>query len=104
MWFGRSPEAPRHSLARPLATILLATAAFGCTPEPLPEAGTEAAALYTERCGSCHRLYRPGALTSKMWEAMVTRMEIEMSRRGIALRVEDRETILDYLRRNAGTR
>lgn len=39
-----------------------------------------------------------------MWEAIVTRMEVEISRRGLVLPAEEREEILAYLRRNAGTR
>ena len=44
----------------------------------------------------------PGVLKAKMWEAMVTRMEGEMSRRGLVLAPADRDTILAYLKRNAG--
>ena len=83
--------------------IVAAVLAAGCA-NPLPEAGSEAAMLYTRRCGGCHRLYRPELLTGPMWQAMVERMQIEMRRRGMQLSSSDRDAILAYLERNAGGR
>jgi hypothetical protein len=83
---------------------VLAMLTFGCSQAPLPEAGSKAAGLYVEKCGTCHRVFYPSSLTPKMWEAMVSRMEIEMSRRGMTLGAEDKTEILDYLSRNAGVR
>jgi hypothetical protein len=81
---------------------MLATAS-GCS-RPLPEEGSPAALLYTEKCGTyCHRPYQPASMKMKMWETMVVRMEIEMNRRGMPFSARDRTTILDYLSRNAGT-
>jgi hypothetical protein len=83
-------------------STVLAAAMAACTPAPLPEEGSADAKLYAERCGGCHPVYRPSVLKPKMWEAMVARMEIEMSRRGLVLAPIDRDAILAYLKRNAG--
>jgi hypothetical protein len=86
------------------AALMLALAGVvgACSAPPLPEEGSADARLYAERCGSCHPLYRPGVLKAKMWEAMVVRMETEMARRGVPLSPTDRDSILAYLKRNAG--
>lgn len=82
------------------ASLLLALAA--CS-RPLPEEGTQAAELYRQRCGACHRVYAPSSLKYAMWEMMVARMEGVIARtRRPPLSGEERHTILDYLRRNAG--
>ncbi len=83
-------------------STVLAAAMAACTEPPLPEEGSADARLYAERCGGCHPVYRPGVLKPKMWEAMVARMEIEMSRRGLVLAPAERDAILAYLKRNAG--
>jgi hypothetical protein len=85
-----------------LAIAALAALLTGCEPTPMPEAGSADAKLYVERCSGCHPAYRPEVLKAKMWETMVARMEIEMSRRGLALAPPDRDAILAYLKRNAG--
>ena len=104
---------PARAEARVLRTGFLPTAgtvavvaliAIGCSRRPLPEEGTASADLYVERCGGCHAAYHPQLLTERMWEAMVGRMEITMRRRGQPLSPADREEILAYLTRNAGTR
>ncbi len=51
--------------------LLLAT---GCTLE-LPEKGTEAAGLYAEKCGSCHRVYHPMTLSPREWSNVIKLME-----------------------------
>jgi hypothetical protein len=83
---------------------VVALIAVGCSRKPLPEEGTASADLYVERCGGCHAAYHPQFLTARMWEAMVGRMEITMKRRGQPLSPADRQQILAYLARNAGTR
>jgi len=85
-----------------VSALVLALAAASCTPKPLPEEGSADARLYVERCGGCHVVYRPEVLKAKMWETMVARMEVEMSRRGVTLPPSDRDAILAYLKRNAG--
>jgi hypothetical protein len=84
--------------------ILAVTALFfaGCQ-HPLPEQGSPAAQLYASRCGSCHRAYDPHSLTAAMWEMQVSAMQLKIVAAGQpAMRVEEQQTILDYLRRNAG--
>jgi hypothetical protein len=84
-----------------LAIGVLVLASAGCGPS-LPEMGSPSATLYVQRCGTCHPPYNPALLTSKMWEAMVQRMEGEMRRRGMELSPADKALVLDYLARNAG--
>lgn len=83
-----------------LLTLLLATA--GCSPD-LPEPESAAARLYAARCDGCHRVFPPQTLKSAMWEIQVERMQGEMVRRGVPpLTGEEKQLILDYLRRHAG--
>jgi hypothetical protein len=84
--------------------FVVVTALFfvGCQ-RPLPEQGSPAAQLYSSRCGSCHRAYDPHSLTAAMWEMQVSAMQLKIVAAGQpAMRVEEQEAILDYLRRNAG--
>jgi hypothetical protein len=74
----------------------------GCA-RPLPEAGSRAAQLYLERCGSCHRLYDPRSLTAEMWRIQLEAMRVKIAQAGQPpLSSEEREVLLDYLGRNAG--
>jgi len=97
---------PARRLA-PLAFGMFGLLASGlsvsaCTPTPLPEEGTAAQILYAERCGGCHAVFQPSMLTGRMWDTMVSRMEVTMRRRGVPLAEADRTEILAYLQRNAG--
>jgi hypothetical protein len=86
-----------------LAFALLGLAAFagGCQ-RPLPEANTAAAQLYARRCGQCHYPYAPGSLTPAMWQVQVQMMETKMRQNRLPpLTGEERDTIMDYLTRNA---
>lgn len=75
--------------------------AAGCTPD-LPDPASPGAKLYAERCGTCHGLYAPGALTAAMWEVQVQRMQGEMLRRRLdPLDATDQATVLAYLRAHA---
>ena len=105
--FRSSPRTARPSCTFGVVVMLSVLAmslTSACKPTPLPEAGTPPAELYVQRCGGCHIVYRPRMLTAAMWETMVRRMEIEMKRRGQFLSSAEREEILAYLARNAGTR
>jgi len=76
--------------------------ASGCARKPLPEGGSAAEQLYTQRCGSCHRAYQPSTLTSAMWQMQVEAMQSKMQNAGIApLSPEEKDAILAYLQRNA---
>jgi hypothetical protein len=74
----------------------------GCA-RPLPEAGGAAAQFYVDRCGSCHQAYQPRSLTAEMWRIQLDAMQAKIVAAGQApLSSEDRNALLDYLRRNAG--
>jgi len=70
----------------------------------LPETGSPAATVYQQRCGQCHAPYNPRTMTSAMWAVQVDAMQVKMRQSGIPPLTDDqRQTILDYLSRNAGT-
>jgi hypothetical protein len=94
---------------RPRIVILVAAAvAFiigalaGCQSK-IPEEDSYAGQLYVRRCGNCHQPYNPQAMTAAMWEIQVPKMELKIAQAGLPpLQPEQRQSILDYLRRNAG--
>jgi hypothetical protein len=93
-------RAPWNSLVA-LFLLLMGAGNLGCNAS-LPEPESPAAQLYRQRCAQCHRLYGPSLLTADMWTVMVTRMEQEMLRRGVPpLKVEERQTILEYLQKHS---
>ncbi|MGC1677849.1 MAG: hypothetical protein WA740_09970 [Candidatus Binataceae bacterium] len=88
--------------------IVIATLALlaGCAHRAatLPESGSPAAVVYQQRCGQCHAPYNPRSMTSAMWSVQVDAMQLKMRQSGIAPLTDDqRQMILDYLTRNAGT-
>jgi mono/diheme cytochrome c family protein len=97
---------PEHLLVALLIAVPLLAAflSAGCQqPKPLPEQGTYAQQLYVERCGACHRPYRPSSMTAAMWEAQIEAMDAKIMQAGQPpLSPEQHLTILDYLKRNAG--
>ena len=85
----------------PFFLLLVAAGNIGCNAS-LPEPESPAAQLYRQRCGQCHRLYGPSLLTAEMWTFMVNRMEQEMLRRRVPpLKVEEKQTILEYLQKHS---
>lgn len=91
---------PRAALALALLTIVVS----GCKPAPLPDAASPGARLYANRCGRCHVPYNPHEMTASMWDTQVTMMEVKIQAAGMpALTSDERESILEYLKRNAGT-
>ena len=73
----------------------------GCT-HALPDADSPGAQLYAARCGTCHALHEPRALTSAMWEVQVNRMRETMRRRGVRPLTDDEQTlVLGYLQAHA---
>jgi len=77
-------------------------AVVGCA-RPLPEAGSDAAAVYETRCGSCHRAANPASMKYAVWEMVLPRMEQRMREAHLPpLNDEERATISAYLKRNAG--
>ena len=88
--------------------LVLALAVFtfftiaGCQ-QPLPEQDSYAGQLYLRQCGQCHQPYNPRAMTVAMWEIQVPKMEDKMRKAGLPpLQPVQKQTILDYLERNAG--
>lgn len=82
--------------------ILILTA--GCKPASLPDATSPGARLYVKRCGNCHVAYNPHEMTASMWDTQVTMMELKIQAAGQpALTSDERASILEYLKRNAGT-
>ncbi|MGH7935100.1 MAG: hypothetical protein ACREQN_18310 [Candidatus Binataceae bacterium] len=87
-----------------IASFILGAALMACTPKPLPEIGTPAEQVYARRCGVCHRPFDPRSMTATMWQAQVKMMEGRIVAAGQPpLTSEQRQAILDYLQRNAGS-
>lgn len=77
--------------------------ASACSPN-VPEPESAGGQLYIERCNGCHRLFSPGSLKFAMWEMQLERMQGEMVRRGLPpLTVEEKKTVLAYLRRHSAS-
>jgi hypothetical protein len=89
-------------IALALAALIFITFA-GCK-QPLPEQDSYAGQLYLQRCGEkCHRPYNPHAMTAAMWEIEMPTMEAKIRQSGMPpLEPEQKQVILDYLKRNAG--
>ena len=77
------------------------TAIVGCA-HGLPDADSPGAQLYAARCGTCHALHEPRALTAAMWDVQVERMRETMRRRGARPLTTDEEAVLlGYLHAHA---
>ncbi|MGH7924063.1 MAG: c-type cytochrome [Candidatus Binatus sp.] len=89
---------------RNFSLALVAILATGCNPAQLPDATSPAAQLYVNRCGNCHAPYNPHEMTASMWDTQVTMMETKIQAAGQpALTPDERASILEYLKRNAGS-
>jgi len=76
---------------------------LGCSPQPLPDAGSPGAVAYATQCGLCHPAHQPSLLTAEMWKVQVGRMAEMRARRGMApLSAGEEKLILDYLTSHAG--
>ena len=90
----------RVAITLALFSILVA----GCKRASLPDAASPAAQLYVSRCGNCHVPYNPHEMTAAMWDTQVTMMEVKMQAAGLPpLTSDERQSIVEYLKRNAGT-
>jgi len=88
-------------IAFALAAFIFLTIA-GCQ-QPLPEQDSYAGQLYLRQCGQCHAPYNPRAMTAAMWEIQVPKMEDKIRQAHLPpLQPAQKETILEYLARNAG--
>jgi hypothetical protein len=87
-----------------IALALFSILAVGCKRASLPDAASPSAQLYVSRCGNCHVPYNPHEMTAAMWDTQVTMMESKIQAAGMpALTSDERESIVEYLKRNAGT-
>ena len=87
-----------------VASVALIVLTIGGCQQPLPEQDSSAAQLYLRQCGQCHSPYNPHAMTAAMWEIEVPKMEDKIRRAGLpALDPAQKQTIVNYLARNAGT-
>jgi Dihaem cytochrome c len=85
------------------ALIALTVIIAGCQ-QPLPEQDSYAGQLYARRCGQCHAPYNPRAMTAAMWQIQVPKMEEKIRQAGLPpLEPAQKQVIVDYLERNAGT-
>lgn len=86
-------------------TPLFLVLAIGCTME-LPEKDTEAARLYAEKCGICHRAYHPEIISPRGWPGVMRRMEKKVKATGVRAPLSEAEkaVILGYLDKYGGKR
>ncbi len=95
-------------MCRTGVTILLMAGLSACSGPAvrhggtsIPQAGTADAQVYIDRCSSCHVLPHPKRLGYEGWTAVVAVMEKRIAERGmLPLDEQERQSILDYLRRN----
>ena len=72
------------------------------TLQDYPEANTETAKLYVEKCGSCHAAPLPTIHSKKQWFGVVQRMQFRMTNKAIKpLNEQELETIIGYLEKHA---
>ena len=84
--------------------VVLLVALAGCHPQPLPEHDSPAAQVYVQQCGQCHSPYNPHAMTAAMWEIEVPKMEEKIRQARLPeLDAAQKQTIMEYLARNAGS-
>lgn len=87
-------------------TILVYLQAHGLRAiarEDLPEAGSEASALFARTCSRCHSLPSPGQHAAAEWPAVVSRMRGNMRRFGVdTISDAAAQEIIAYLQRVAG--
>ncbi len=82
------------------ALIVVSSLAAGCGVK-LPEEGSPQALLYRERCTECHDIFRPGAMTPKMWETILGGLDGESRRGHPAVPWAERQALLEYIMRHA---
>lgn len=85
--------------------VVIGAGVAGCHQRPLPQADSDDAHVYIDRCGQCHAPYDPRSMTAAMWQTQLDLMEPKIRQAGLpALTEAQRRAILDYLTRNAGKR
>ena len=90
-------------MRRAVLSLLLGGALASCSVD-LPEPDSPGARVLVARCGGCHRLYAPGAMTLAMWDVQLGRMRGLYAQRGIPwLPPAEERALHDYLAKHAGT-
>ena len=73
--------------------LLVGARSVSAAPEGLsPKELAACRALYVRKCARCHRLYEPGAYSSRAWEEWMTKM-----RRKARLNAQQHDQLLWYL-------
>jgi hypothetical protein len=73
--------------------VLLASAAACATALPPATPGTEAGrAIYSAKCHSCHRLYKPDRVAHEKWPALLDKMSEKAK-----LTPDEEKAVLDYV-------
>jgi hypothetical protein len=100
----RASRPRKKSASALLAVVSLFVFVAGCKTAALPDSGSTEAQLYVNRCGGCHAPYNPHEMTAAMWDTQVTMMEVKIHQAGMPpLTSDERDAILEYLKRHAGT-
>jgi cytochrome c5 len=84
--------------------LIMAMTIGGCasSPTPLPDAQSDAARLYSEKCGVCHSVPHPRRNNMAQWRHLLDIMKLRMQEKGMqTLSANDEQVILDYLERHA---
>ncbi len=82
-----------------LLSLLLSEAVSGCSPaQIIPNSDSDAAKLYSLKCGRCHAVRHPDRHTPEQWKFTLRKMEYM----GMPpLKDTERTIILDYLKEHA---
>lgn len=85
-----------------LSVVGLSLVGCASVPTPIPDAGSSAGMLFTEKCGVCHAVPHPKRNTATEWQHLLTLMERRMAERSmVALSATERVSLLDYLQNHA---
>lgn len=83
------------------AGLTVGILAAGCSGNPLPEAGSADEQLFRNKCTACHSWPHPQRHTAVEWDHYLKVMEGHMKKKNIAFTETEKETIRNYLHRNA---
>jgi hypothetical protein len=84
-----------------IASILLIAGCAVGRPTPIPDASSQAAGLYIEKCGPCHSVPHPKRHTFAEWEQIIVVMKKRMESKGMSFTPEERKIVLDYLKEHS---
>ena len=81
--------------------MLLTSTLMACGGGQLPEAGTQDAELFMQKCTVCHSWPHPARHTRGEWGHYLALMEAHMQAKGIPFPEDEKKVITNYLYRNA---